>query len=185
MVIAIGSYPIGRRFESHRRYQNSPEGKAFGAVLVAGMPVPGTGANTMPQPGLSLQKNLHSMHNIWQRSGTYRSFFAVSEEVFVQVRAESIASPIRKQIKNAAPSIHTEMSIFSQTDFIPLMINRLTKLSTPLIAPPIAPPTTGTIAHRAGTFPQIKMRRNGSTDSAISYHVTLGVKRIFSVAVCR
>ena len=30
MVIAIGSYPIGRRFESHRRYQNTPEGQPSG-----------------------------------------------------------------------------------------------------------------------------------------------------------
>ena len=29
------------------------------------------------------------------------------------------------------------------------------------MAPPIAPPMTGTISHNAGTFPQIKIKTNG------------------------
>ena len=33
MVIAIGSYPIGRRFESHRRYQKKGEFVAFFSCL--------------------------------------------------------------------------------------------------------------------------------------------------------
>lgn len=73
-------------------------------------------------------------------------------------------------MRNVKPSVKIETAIFSQIGLRPLMMMAFAKLVRALIAPPIAPPTTGTIKQRVVLLPQIKININGSIDNAISYH---------------
>lgn len=91
-----------------------------------------------------------------------------------------IKDPTPKQIRKAIPVITTEIRTFNHICLINFIINKSIIATTALRAPPIAPPTTGTISNNAGTFPQTNMSKNGKTHNAISYHFTEGESWISS-----
>ena len=102
---------------------------------------------------------------------------------FIYANAETIAIPIAKQMRNVPIKKPSQTRSFSQTFLIDFITNRLVTPKAPLIPPPIAPPTIGTIEQSATLLPQTKIKTKMDMEQTSSYHFAGGVTEtvVFSI----